>query len=154
MSKDADLAFPEFEFRPYVPGDIPFIQSSWGSSYYDGTGIKHDLSPQEFHEFHRPIREHFLNRPTAAVIVCAWQKDPDTIIGWIAVEKPRKSPGLVLHYIYVKQAFKGEKIAQKLVQMALPMRPIFYTHLTEKANKIMRKNAEDFTEFIFVPHLV
>lgn len=154
MAKEADLALSEFEFRPYVQDDIPFIQSSWGSSYFDGGPIKLHLSPTEFHEFHRPIRTHFFMRERATAIVCVWKKDPNLIIGWIAVEKPRTSKGLVLHYLYVKQAFKHEGVAQKLIKMALPDRPVFYTHSTEKASRIMRKNSEYFTEFIFAPHLI
>ncbi len=154
MVNDADLALQEFEFRPYIENDVNFIQSSWGNSYYTGGMIRLHLSPQEFHEFHRPIRTNFFMRPTATAIVCVWKKDPSLIIGWIAVEKPKKSPGLILHYLYVKQAFKHEGVAQKLLKMALPDRPVLYTHSTERAQRLMRKHGELFTEFVFAPHLI
>lgn len=154
MANEVDLDLAEFEFRPYVLDDIPFIQSSWGSSYYAGGSIRTHLSPEEFHDFHRPIREHFFSRPTATAIVCVWKKDPSLIIGWIAVEQPKKSPGMILHYLYVKQAFKHEGVARKLLRMALPTKPVLYTHRTDKAEKLMKKHDDFFKQYIFAPHLI
>lgn len=140
-------------FRPYIENDIPFIQSSWASSYYKGARYNELLTPEEFHLHHRPIREAFFKRGSSAVIICASIEDQDLIIGWIAVEKPKSSPGLILHYLYVKQAFKGEHIASELIGRALPTEPIMFTHLTEKAAKLMNKDLKRFNNYFYAPHL-
>lgn len=141
-------------FRPYTFDDIPFLHSSWGSSYYTGAGYKQFLTPEEFHSFHRPKRERVFNCDKSTVIVCASKENEDLIIGWIAVEKPKSSGGLILHYLYVKQAFKGEGIASGLVQRGLPQRPVMMSHLTERAEKIIKQNKDnDFKDFHYRPQL-
>ncbi len=150
MTEDADKAYA---YRPYCPDDIPFIHSSWGSSYYKGAGYKDLLSPKEFHEHHRPIRERFFQFNGSAIIVCIAKSDPTHILGWCAIEKPPMSGGMILHYIYTKQAFKGEKIATGLLAHLDESMPIMYTHITDRAAKIMDKKHELFKDWHFCPHL-
>ncbi len=137
MAKEAESTRP-YTFRPYFKDDVNFIHSSWGQAYYYGDNYHDLLSPDEFHYYHRPIRERFFNRPTAAVIVCASKEDDSLILGWIAVERPLESRGIILHFVYVKAAFKGEGIFQGLLSRALRESPVMYTHLTDRGSKILR----------------
>src|ERR1044072_2026014 len=87
-------------FRPYLPEDLPFIESSWANSYYGASRLKEVLAPEDFHAFHRPLRERFFLRPNATVIVVCPPDDANHIMGWIAVEVlPNVS---LVHYVYVK----------------------------------------------------
>ena len=135
-----EVANLPYSFRPYVPDDVNFIHSSWGSSYHDGVNGHHQLTPDEFHAYHRPIRDRVLSNPNSAAIVCHNKSDPDHIIGWILVEKPARGNYIKCHYVYVKSTFGGEGIATELMKMALPIRPVLYTHLTLKARRIMKEN--------------
>lgn len=67
------------------------------------------------------------------------------------VEALHKAHGLVLHYLYVKQAFKGEGIASELFRSVLKLKePLIVSHLTNKAKKLLEtKNINYF----FAPHL-
>lgn len=142
-------------FRPYASTDIPFIHSSWGESYYKGGSYIRHLSPQEFHATHRPIRECFFMRPTATTIVCVATSDPNTILGWVALEKPAESPGTIIHYVYVKESFREEGIATSLVEAACEFgSPIMFTHKTHRASVIMQKKRPRFKDFEFFPHLI
>lgn len=145
-------------FRPYVLSDIPFIQSSWGTSYHDGVNGHKLITPEEFHSYHRPIREKILNKPNIAVIVCASKDDNDLIIGYSIVEKPKESHGVLLHYLYVKQAFKGQQIATELLAKSISEKPVLYTHSTIAAGRIIYKyklkGKEEFERFLFCPHLI
>ncbi len=142
-------------FRPYTKDDIPFIQNSWGNSYYKGALYCDFMSPKEFHFHHRPIRERFFEKPTAAVIVCVATNDTNLIIGWAAVEKPLKTNAMILHYVYVKEAFKKEGISTELLSMSLgKVDLVFLTHVTERAAKIMNRRSHKFTNFWFTPHLI
>jgi len=143
-----------YSLRPYRESDIPFIQNSWGSSYYKGADYVEYLSPREFNEKHRPIRESILNRPNIAIIVACSPQDEDLILGWVIVEKPLKVKGLILHYVYVKEAFKYERIARTLLIKALPESPILVTHMTDRARKIIRKKREFFKEYVYAPETI
>ena len=145
-----------YTFRPYSKDDIPLIQSSWGTSYYKGGSYIQALTPQEFHATHRPIRECFFMRPTATAIVCAATSDQTTILGWIALEKPVESPGVILHYLYVKEAFREQGIGTELLEMAKKEfnGPVMFTHKTHRASIIMQKKRPIFKEYMFFPHLI
>lgn len=142
----------EYKFRPYVLSDMSFIQSSWSQSYFSGANYKKAISPEGFNKYHRPLRESFLDRPTSAIIVCCAETDHDLILGWIAVEKPEEDEDhIILHYVYVKDAFKGNGIAKELLKLARVSDKIVYTHKTEKAEMLMRKkNIKGF----YAPHLI
>lgn len=136
-----------FKLRPYCKDDLNFIQNSWGSSYYKGAEFNDVMSPREFNAQHRPIREEILSRPNAAVIIACSKEDEDLILGWILIEKPKE--GLMLHYLYVKEAFKGEGVSTELLKKALIEKPILVTHMTDRARKIIRKKKEQFKDYRF-----
>lgn len=139
-----------FIFRPYEPQDLNFIQSSWGSSYYKGSDFHHSMSPETFHNYHRPIRERILSQPTLAIIICSSKEDPSQIIGWIAVEPLFKRESMIIHYIYVKQLYKDEGIATELFGKVIHTRPVFMSHMTDKAWRIVAEKKD----FIYCPHLI
>lgn len=142
-----------YHFRPYVKDDINFIQNSWGHSYYKGSDYRDYVTPAVFHWYHRPIRERILNRPNAAVIVCAANEDPSLILGWIAVETPEKTQGMILHYLYVKAAFKGEKIGRELYKRAVVRSPVYISHMTNYGERIAKKKLRG-EAVLYAPHLI
>lgn len=139
-------------FRPYIAKDLNFIRDSWGKSYYKGGDFSKHLSPEAFHRHHRPIRDGILGRPNLAIIVCASREDNDQLIGWIAVEVLHGTLQLIVHYVYVKQLYKGERIASELFERAVKTRPIFFSHMTDKALRILAKKSKD--DFYYAPHLI
>lgn len=143
----------EFTLRPHRASDLNFIQNSWGSSYYKGAEYVEFMSPKEFNLQHRPVREDILRRPGAAIIVACNTKDEDHILGWVIVEK-RIGDGLVLHYLYVKEAFKGEGVSDELLKKALPDKPIMVTHMTDRARKIIGKKKSLFKDYVYAPDTI
>lgn len=139
-----------YAFRAYINDDIPFIMSSWGKSFYKGRSFKTFLSPSEFTALHRPVTKAFFSRPTSTVILCVSEKDPSLIMGWAAIEKAVR-PGIILHYVYVKEAFKKEGIASQLLAKALPINPVYYTHLTSRASYLMDLNKERYSNYQYEP---
>jgi hypothetical protein len=147
MDSDAELTY-----RAFTPEDMAFVHDSWARSYYSGTCAHRFLTPDEFHAYHRPIRERFFARPTATVIVCCNASDAWQIVAWIAVEQIPS--GLVVQYIYVKDLFKGRGICRQLIKRAIPTHPVIFTHLTDKAAKIMAAKQTDLASWRHIPHLV
>lgn len=142
----------DWVLRPHTQDDIPFLIDSWGSSYYKGTQAYRLLSPKEFHSFHRPIRERFFQRPTATVIVACAKEDNWHILGWVGVEVLSNS--IVLQYLYVKAAFKDKGVAQDLINRVIqPDSNVIYTHLTERAAKIISRKMNVFHNFRYLPHI-
>lgn len=150
-------AVQPYKLRPYKNEDIPFIQNSWGSSYYKGAAYNSYLSPKEFNAKHRPIREQILRKPNTAIIVACSTSDEDLILGWMIIEKPMKAKGLLFHYIYIKEAFKNENLAQAILKNGLPDSPVMITHMTDRARKIIKKKlatSSMFQGFFYAPDLI
>lgn len=145
-------------FRAYVEGDLNHIQYSWADSYYKSGGYKTQMSPIAFNLFHRPMRERFFQRPTTTVIVCASKENEDHILGWIAVETVLADRSLILHYLHVKPALRGEGIGRELIKRGLPESKVFYTHRTTHALQIIREKVADndttFKDWYYLPHLI
>lgn len=147
MSEDA-----VFIYRPLNAEDLSFLHHSWATSYYQGSAAYKLISPAEFHSYHRPLRERFFSKPNTTVIVCSPSTNPWQIIGWIAVEVIPSA--LILHYIYVKSAYKREGIAKQLIKRALPTKPVVFTHLTKHAAQIMSAKQDQTADLKYIPHLV
>lgn len=139
-------------FRPHTSEDMNFLHDSWGSSFYKGCKSHKLLSPDEFHSFHRPIRERFFSKSNTCVIVAAPDNNPWQILGWIAVEQIPS--GLILQYLYMKSALKGEGLSKELIKRALPSSPVFYTHLTDRASRILASKYDQFQGFHYIPTLI
>lgn len=125
-----------YEFREKTEEDTNFILSSWGRSYFEGTRFRRLVFPGEFHRVHGPLRERLLDNKNVKFKVCVGKED-GTIIGWIAFE--RQEGYALLHYVYVKKAFTGFRIASDLLSQMGNPETVLYTHLTEKAEKIIKK---------------
>lgn len=146
MALEAD---PSLVYRPYSIEDIPFIYSSWGSSYYKGSGAHKQISPTEFHALHRSAIDHFFSRSTATIIVVNHVDEPSVILGWIAVEIFESK--LVIHYVYVKSLFRRQGFLWNLIDRIDLQKPILYTHLTDRFSKIMARNPSKYKRFTYLP---
>lgn len=141
----------DIEFRPYSVSDIPCIRSNWANSFYKGNQNHKLIPPHDFHMAHRSIIDRFFMRPTATIIVCSRAGDPDLILGWIALEILPSAT--LIHYIYVKFTYKGQKLTRELLSKIPKDKPIIATHMTEKASRIMGAKHENFKEWNFIPHM-
>lgn len=137
-----------YTLRPYRASDSNFIQNSWGASYYKGAEFVTFLSPREFNAQHRLVREEILKSPHTVIIVACGKEDEDLILGWILMQKP-KGKGVILHYLYVKEAFKGEGVSEELLKLARLQKPVLVTHMTDRARKIIMKKYEHFEDFTY-----
>lgn len=133
-----------FYLRPYKKSDLNFIQHSWASSYYKGAEYNHDMSPKEFNDIHRPIRDELLQSPNVTVIIASSKQDEDLILGWMLIEK--LNTALILHYLYIKQAFKSEGVLEIFLSK-LPKTEVLVSHMTDRAAKIIGKKHKLFDNY-------
>lgn len=146
-------------FRPYSSDDIPFIQNSWGNSYFLDSIYEYPetLTANEFHSHHRPIRERILNSPNTAVIICCATTDQALILGWLCVEKlPDSCPHILVHYLYVKSHFMRQGIAKELIQSIKATHiKLLYSHRTMDVKRILnRPISNKYKDFVYTPHLL
>lgn len=137
----------EYFFRPYNEQDLNFISSSWGKSYYDNSDYERVMTEPQFDKYHRPKRTKILNNKDSTILICASKNDPYLIIGWICLTHLSDQKGTILHYLYVKEAFRKLKIAEELLELLST--PVLVTHLTKKGKNILDKNG-----YFYVPHII
>ena len=67
----------------------------------------------------RNVVDDLLERKDTRLRLAAIQSDPNSIVGWIAyVEKPA-----VLHYVYVRNRYRGHGVGRMLVDAAGLLKP-------------------------------
>jgi len=118
------IGLHEVLIRPPAAEDLPFIFSSWLKSYRDSDCAKH-IPNEPYFRFHHKIVESILSRAsesgTATIKIACLADSSENILGWLVSEGP------VLHYVYIKNAFRRLGIASKLLG---DYRPQIYSHRT------------------------
>lgn len=113
---------------------MAFIFNSWLKSFHAAPAAKAILPAIYFDAQHKLI-EALLKRCT--VLVACSSADSTQLMGYVVVEHMQEVP--VLHYAYVKHAFRGLGIAKMLMQNAAVTGNGFYTHRTDAAIKLFDK---------------
>lgn len=118
----------DFEIRPGEERDAAFIRDSWRRSYSD--------PPSDFAI--APDLDTFFRCQKAAIemalaggeVLVACDPDPEhakrVALGWICFKRPN-----VLHYVYVKEGWKGVGLGRALFDAAFPSSEerIFASHV-------------------------
>lgn len=131
------------KFRPANESDIPFIIDSWLKAYLKSPHNKLLHKDVYFTEHRRAIEQLELN-----ITVCCNPEFETQLYGYTAFTKKSYS---VLHFIYVKQTYRGFKIASKLIDNIELMPTVFTTHYTEAGGEFLKKLK---INHIFNPYLL
>ena len=119
--------------------DEAFVIDSWMRSFYTNSPFTIYLPRKEFQVKHLPIINRLIGKSTIRLAVEGMS--PDIIVGYIVYEPE------VMHYVYVKEAFRGFGIGRRLIaQCDFPSCPRV-THLTERGRQITRRLG-----FIYSPY--
>lgn len=121
---------PKWSLRAGCPEDICFIYSTWLKSYRTGSGLGLASGKHAYFLTYNLIIDQILGRSDTAVWVAVKFDEPNVIWGYAVSE-----PG-VLHYVFVKEAFRKFGIARSLYQNSFNARP-FVTHVTQDARDVM-----------------
>jgi GNAT superfamily N-acetyltransferase len=139
VQKELDL-----EIRGPDEEDLAFITDSWLKSYAESE-VALRLPRSLYYSYHRTVVERILSteRTMPCVKVACLREEPSEILGWCAFY----SMAYVLHYVYVKQAYRRLGVAAKLLEH-LDIKLI--SHRTSGMQHLvhMLKNP------IYYPHLV
>ncbi len=121
--------------RPYHKDDSAFMYSTWLNSYHYDSWAR-TTSKTVFFTQYKQVIDNILTR--SMFTVAALKDDPEVILGYLISE-----PGIV-HYLFVKEAFRKFGIATSLVKAVLQEDRFIITHKTQRA-KLAIKNKEHIT---------
>lgn len=114
------------------PDDLAFVLDSWLQSYRDNNPEARALPRALFYSMHRRVVERLLAR-SLVVVACA-KDNPNHILGWAAYET---EPG-VLHYLYVKAAYRGHDISRWLAAVVQSRGCTWLSHRTPKLERVAK----------------
>lgn len=95
--------------RPLVPGDIPYVMSTWLRDLRDAdpSGLPDDL----WFPAHRALVERQLADRAIRATVAAAADVPTEILGYVVAR-----PGEVLEWIHVRKPLRRKGLAKRLLQ--------------------------------------
>lgn len=136
----------QVQIRSATEADVPFIFNSWLKSYRGSNAAKNISNPVYF-EFHHKLIEGLLKRSQVHVL-CS-PEDSSQVFGYLVHEVVDEV--IVLHYVYIKYAFRGMKLCSLLLKHANidASKGGFYTHDTHSSSKLLKNS-----KFVFNPYLV
>lgn len=114
--------------RQATEADVPFIARSLIMSYRHSSSCGKKLAPGLIETQHLRLIKGVLARPGAQAILATMLDDPDTFFGFVLFEK---KPHHVIHYVYVKEAFRRFGIGRLLVDATqCDLDEAYFTHWT------------------------
>ena len=129
--------------RPAGPKDISFVYATWLRSYRTGSGLGLIAGKHAYFTLYQHIIDFILQKDTTTVSVAALEANPSVVLGY-AVTEPK-----ILHYVFVKEAFRRFGIAKDLYRSAFEKAPAI-THIT----KIGREIIGDLQDWKLRPELI
>lgn len=113
-----------FVIRPFTEFDLSFIFATWLRGLYYGNSWFREIDKDLFMENYHRVVEAILARPTVEVSVACLKDDPNTILGYVVLERTRQT----LHWAFVKEVWRRFGIAKKLIDDQAAITSV--THLT------------------------
>lgn len=130
---------PQLLLRRATPDDLKFVRHSWFESYRKG-GRAPDVRFDVYAGGQRPLIERITESLGATI---AYPREiPDEICGWICYF------GRVVHYVYVKQAYRRLGIAAQLLAHREFEQ---YTQQTRVGMKLASKRGLVFNPYLLHP---
>lgn len=134
----------QVQVRKATEADVPFIFNSWLKSFRSSVTAKSISNPVYF-DFHHKTIEKILQKSDVVVLCDA--ADPSQVFGYLVhqdIDGVR-----VLHYAYIKFAFRGIGLCNLLLKEANISKENggFYTHDTHNSAKVLGP------KFVYNPYL-
>ena len=123
--------------------DLNFILATWLRSFKSSSPFTKRIKNKIYYQFHHELIRKLLQ--TAKVLVAADGVDDSVIYGWLVVDELERNDAIVgkwaiVHYTYVKSAFRGLGIAHDLWKAAALHPDItLFTHWTYECEKLLEK---------------
>lgn len=113
-----------FKLRMSNVGDINFVYSTWLRSYKHDSPLTKYTKRELFFDQHQKILDRLLSKEGMRVSIACDPDDEMIIYGYLVYEPN------VIHYIYVKDAFRRRGIATTLLNQLQSLDTFEASHLT------------------------
>lgn len=128
----------QISVRPALPGDFNFVISTWLKSYKSSSYFAKRIRNSIFFFYHHEVVSRLLSREDTKVFIACDLVDPNVIYGYL-VQGSHEGVDLV-HYVYVKSAFRGLGIARSLTAAApLNLDRFVFSHWTFSTDGLVDK---------------
>ena len=111
--------------------DLAFLYATWSNSYHHDSLLAKSCKASVFGPYYDRVIDHILIQPDTRVRIACNPSDPNVIWGYL-VSQPK-----ILHYTFVKEAFRKLKIGTDLFQDMGEC--LYFTHRTQFIEPILRK---------------
>lgn len=135
--------------RPATEEDMPFFFSATLQSHFYSSPSCLNLLPSIYYPEHKKALQRLLERDAIFLTIACLKEDPDVILGF-ALTEPREN---VLHYMYVKRAFRRFGVARELMAaLGIELRRAHVSHWTDDMADIQR--TKRYPELTYNPYLL
>jgi len=104
------------DYRQALPGDLPFVYNSWLKGYRDRSRWAQSIPSQIYFSNHKKVIEKVLHNPGARILLAVSPECAEQIFGYLVYQETPQNITM-LHYLYVKQPYRGIGLAGTLVNM-------------------------------------
>lgn len=140
---------PKIQIRGATNADDSFIFATWLRSYRHSSQFAKRITNEVYFKRHHKVIERILERTGVTALVAVLPDDPTIILGYLIGEQFQHMP--VIHFVYVKQAFRNNGIAQALFNEAnFSPDHCAYSHRTYELDWIEQK----FPGLTYDPYLI
>lgn len=122
--------------RTWNKSDLNFILSTWLRSFRHSSPMTKHLGSDIYYAFHEKVLKHTLAKSNTTVLIATPENDPEVILGYMVVELTTDP---IIHFTYVKKAFRRFGIAKSLLAAAELDGTIQITHWTFDCEWIIKK---------------
>lgn len=114
--------------------------SSWLKSYRHGSYFAKRIRDKQFFAYHHKVLERILARPTTTVTVACKPGEENTIFGYLITEFFAAENKTIIHFVYVKDAFRGFGVAKQLLEtVKLNPNVCYFSHWTFAVDELIKK---------------
>lgn len=122
------------------------VFNSWLKSYRDSPMVR-GVPNTAYYTAHHEIISRILEAQGLHAFVACNPDDADSIFGYLIGEATTKGP--VVHWLYIKHAFRGWQIAKALFGAFNPKSaPFIYTHRTRNSEHLLGDLEATFNPYL------
>ncbi len=129
---------PDLKIRKANQKDLNFIYDSFLKTIKHDTPIGKQMKTGDFMRQYREVLDHLFLETNCEIYIASYPEDPFTILGYIVYKLD------VLHFIFVKLAFRNLGIGKALFERAFGRETIEYSHKTKSVASLCSKHPEHF----------
>ena len=129
--------------------DKPFVFSTLLKNYKHSSYFAKRIKPVIFFAGHHDVVAYLVEKPNVDTFIAHPKDDTETILGYLTCERRAEEALPIVHFVFVKDAFRNMGIARALFEHAkINPNEMRFTHWTYPVDDLIRK----WPEMIYDPY--